>query len=108
MIIKPHPAELDKTIYTRIQKQYPQAVIMNGDTREMIRKADKIITINSTVGLESILLGKQVEFLGKSFYQYLTQKEEWIPKYIMGYLVNIDYFGTSDITENVLEECLKR
>ena len=108
LIIKPHPAELDKTIYTRIQKQYPQAVIMNGDTREMIRKADKIITINSTVGLESILLGKQVEFLGKSFYQYLTQKEEWIPKYIMGYLVNIDYFGTSDITENVLEECLKR
>lgn len=36
------------------------------------------------------------------------RQEEWIPKYIMGYLVNIDYFGTSDITENVLEECLKR
>lgn len=108
LVIKPHPAELDNTIYDKIQRLYPQAIIMSGDMKVMIKNADKIITINSTVGLESILLGKQVEFLGKSFYQYFTRKKEWLPKYIMGYLVNIDYFGATDITENIFEECLKR
>lgn len=108
LVIKPHPAELDNTIYTQIHKHYPQAIILNGDTKKMVRNANKIITINSTVGLESILLGKQVEFLGKSFYHYLTQKKDWIPKYILGYLVNIDYFETADIAAEVLEECLQR
>lgn len=108
LVIKPHPAELDKTIYTKIQKLYPQAIIMNGDIKKMIREAEKIITINSTVGLESILMGQKVEFLGRSFYQCFMKKREWLPKYILGYLVNIDYFGTNEITGNTLEECLRR
>ena len=81
---------------------------MNGDIKKMIREAEKIITINSTVGLESILMGQKVEFLGRSFYQCFMKKREWLPKYILGYLVNIDYFGTNEITGNTLEECLRR
>ncbi|XOQ25503.1 MAG: hypothetical protein ACFWTM_04045 [Mitsuokella multacida] len=108
LIIKPHPAELDKTIYPRIREIYPQAIVMNGDIKKMIEKADKIITINSTAGLESILSGKQVEFLGKSFYKYFTQDDELLRKYIMGYLVNIDYFGTDEVTEACLEQCLQK
>ena len=108
LIIKPHPAELDSTIYSRIHKQYPQAIILNGDIKEMIRYAEKIITINSTAGLESILLGKKVEFLGKSFYRYFSQRQDLLYKYILGYLINIDYFASDEITEEILEECLQR
>lgn len=37
-------------------------------TQELIQQAEAVITINSTVGLESILLGKKVLVLGDAFY----------------------------------------
>jgi capsular polysaccharide export protein len=37
-------------------------------TQELIQRAEAIVTINSTVGLESLLLGKKVVVLGNAFY----------------------------------------
>jgi len=37
-------------------------------TQELIQQAEAVITINSTVGLESLLLGKKVLVLGNAFY----------------------------------------
>lgn len=40
----------------------------NNDTQELIEKASAVITINSTVGIESLLLGKPVVTLGNACY----------------------------------------
>ncbi|PPJ46040.1 nitrogen fixation protein FixF [Rhizobium sp. KAs_5_22] len=48
---------------------HPRIVFANrNDTRELIEAADAVITINSTAGLESLLLGKRVVTLGDAPY----------------------------------------
>ncbi len=107
IIIKPHPAEIDiNYIFEAINaldfKSPP--LLTNGNTLKLIEGADKVVTINSTVGLEAIILGRPVEFLAKSFYAYLNESN--LPHYVMGYLVDVDFFATPDapVSHEVLEK----
>lgn len=61
------------------------------NTFELISNAIKVITINSTVALEAKIIGVDVDILGKSYYRLFD--EDKIKKYIMGYLVDMDFFS---------------
>ena len=80
--------------------------LVNQPTVSILKYCERVITINSTVGLEAMLMGKPVEFLGKSFYESLDK--ERMQNYIMSYLINIDFFGTANIKKSDIQIVLDR
>ena len=110
LVIKPHPAETNLDIINfinNIKGNYENVYFCNNNTFELISKSEKVITINSTVGLEAKILGKPVEVLGKAFYKDFD--EEILMYYITGYLIDIDYFSEDDgLSQWQLESVLKR
>ena len=56
-----------------------------------------MVTVNSTVGLESRLMGKEVVFLGDSIFERIPDYN--LSNYILGYLYDLDYFDDSPLSE---------
>jgi capsular polysaccharide export protein len=91
IVIKPHPAEINYDYILDVAKASPDRVyISNKNTYELIEGASKVVTINSTVGFESMIFGKEVDFYGKSFYASFN--EQIAANYIFDYLVDVDFF----------------
>ncbi|MBB11200.1 MAG: polysaccharide synthesis/modification protein [Alcanivorax sp.] len=66
-IVKEHPSA--RKSYEHIHDNHSRIVFANAnDTQELIEGARLVITINSTVGIESLLLGRPVLTLGNAFY----------------------------------------
>jgi len=69
-VFKEHPSSgiSYEDLYARI-KEMPNLHFRNTySTQELIEKSEAVITINSTVGLESLLFHKKVIVLGDAFY----------------------------------------
>ena len=70
-IFKEHPHERDFT-YEELHKRTENNPFIKfanaNETSELIKKSEAIITINSTVGLEALLMNKKVIVLGNAFY----------------------------------------
>jgi capsular polysaccharide export protein len=72
IVFKEHPMDIGKTNYRKLYNKYQNRndilFLKWGDTNELIKKAEVVITVNSTVGLEAIQLYKPVICMGRSFY----------------------------------------
>jgi capsular polysaccharide export protein len=67
LVIKEHPS-FPLSIRGQV-KSHPRITFANhNETRALIEGARAVITVNSTVGLESLLLGKKVITLGRTYY----------------------------------------
>ena len=89
----------------RLRKKYKFNIVDN-NTFEVITNAQKVITINSTVALEAMILNKPVEILGRSFYKFFNK--ERTKNYILGYLENIDFFSNKEFTVEQIENLINR
>jgi len=69
-VLKEHPSSKKNYNDLHIEsKKIKNIVFMNGySTQELIEKSNAILTINSTVGIESLLFKKKVVVLGQAFY----------------------------------------
>jgi capsular polysaccharide export protein len=66
-VVKEHPS-FPLSIQPHITR-HPRILFANhNETRQLIEGAEKVLTVNSTVGLESLLLGKKVITLGNAPY----------------------------------------
>ena len=70
-IFKTHPVDkninLDEIL--KLEKLFKNSkIITEGNTKELIKHSKLVITINSTVGIEALVLGKPVITLGDAFY----------------------------------------
>lgn len=66
-VVKEHPSS--KVDYSHLHELNPNIVFANEvDTQQLIENAISIVTINSSVGFESILLSKNVIVVGDAFY----------------------------------------
>lgn len=65
-VIKEHPS--DPRIYEELHDRNSRIIFVNENTEELIKNADCIITLNSSVGLEALLFEKPVIALGNSCY----------------------------------------
>nr|WP_298142554.1 capsular biosynthesis protein [uncultured Pseudomonas sp.] len=68
VVFKEHPAS--RETYPDLHRRAGERVLFaNGNsTQELIESSQFVITLNSTVGLESLLLGKPVLTLGQAFF----------------------------------------
>ncbi len=69
-LFKEHPSSLIDypDLHKEASKNRHLHIINDHSTQELIEKAQAVVTINSTVGIESLLLGKKVIVLGNAFY----------------------------------------
>lgn len=69
LVIKEHPSDYGRIDYAKLRARHPDlAFTRTSDTRELIAKAQAVITVNSTVGIEALLYLKPVVTLGDAFY----------------------------------------
>ncbi len=108
LLIKPHPVEREEKIFKYLLSLQNKdgLYIVNKPTFNIVERCQQIITINSTVGLEGLIAGKKVAFLGKSFYSMMN--EEQLKKYLMKYLIDVDYFSNEDISAKLIKTILSR
>ncbi len=67
IVVKEHPSEV--TRYDHLHNVHAKVVFANQcSTQDLIEGAAAVLTINSTVGIESLLLGKLVMVLGEACY----------------------------------------
>ena len=65
-VIKEHPSDPHK--YSELYDKNPQIIFSNRDTKELIEQSEAVITINSSVGIEALLLHKSVIVLGEACF----------------------------------------
>lgn len=110
VVIKFHPAERDykeiKKIYDKYRNDQNVFFVRDIDTPTLIDKADKIITINSNVGLEAILQGKKVNFLGRTIYSDFDFLKS--VTYINDFLLPISYPIVKEVDQRTENELYKR
>lgn len=109
LVIKPHPAEKNPLYFEKLESvlsNYNRTLITNENTFKLIKYAQETFTINSTVGLEAKILNRPVHVFGKALYENFTQDD--ISRYVMGYLLNIDYWGTDNISIENFKKVLER
>ncbi|HAV2049126.1 TPA: capsular biosynthesis protein, partial [Raoultella ornithinolytica] len=81
--------------------------ITNTNTYELIKKSEKVYTINSTVGMEAMLYDKNVSFMGRSIYSKMNNEQ--LKKFIHLYLIDIDFFDCrNNISKNVIDKIYSR
>ncbi|MBI2430171.1 MAG: hypothetical protein HYV29_15495 [Ignavibacteriales bacterium] len=108
LLIHPHPAESKKVIidFLTAWRGKEGVRIVNGAPHRLIEKSKELITINSLLGIDAMLMGKKVTFLGASFFAQLT--DEQLKKVLFGYLVDIDYYSKKSIPVKQVELLLSR
>lgn len=65
-VLKEHPSDPHR--YKDLHFRNPRIIFSNKGTQELVEQSQAVITINSSVGLESLLLGKRVFVLGEACY----------------------------------------
>ena len=108
LVVKPHPAE-KSTEFLRWLELYAKEndiYLCRYNTVRLILSAELVITINSTVGLEALFCGKNIEVLGRAVYKHFAAED--LEKYVNGYLLDIDYFSDSLISSEVADKLISR
>lgn len=65
-VVKEHPSSVND--YSYLHDRNPKILFSTDSTQQLIEQAQQVWTINSSVGLEAILIDKPVVVLGDAFY----------------------------------------
>lgn len=108
LVVKPHPAEphcnaLQEIIDLKNELDFK---LVNGNTFKYLQCCSRVVTLNSTVGLEAMLLDKPVDILGHALYAGFDELD--MADYFQNYLLDIDYFSDEEITDKQLCKILER
>ena len=79
LVVKEHPSDFGRVKYDQFKKHWQEQGILFANelpTADLIEKSSVVITINSTVGTESLLKKKPVIVLGSAVYSHpgITEK----------------------------------
>lgn len=66
-VVKEHPS--DSSSFSKYYYEHPRILFSTDNTEQLIRNAKAVITINSTVGIESLVLNKKLIVLGEACYK---------------------------------------
>jgi capsular polysaccharide export protein len=100
VVLTPHPFDLGsiEEIKENFKEDVGRIIISREKTFSLLPKAQKVFVINSTVGLESLILGKDVEFLGESFYGKLN--DDYLGSYVQSFLVDIEFYSKESLSKD--------
>jgi capsular polysaccharide export protein len=77
LVIKSHPVDLYPAVHRKATSIPGAAHVCNGDIREYLDdgRIERVLTVNSSVGFEALLYGKEVYTLGANWYTHLTHRD---------------------------------
>lgn len=107
LVVKPHPAEINVSVILKLNnfsKINEDVAISNSGTRQLIELCSEVVTVNSTVGQEAILMNKKVTVLGDAFYKSFTKSD--MLAYVYSWLEPIDVFSVDKVPSKILESSL--
>lgn len=92
LIVKPHPAG-DESQFEVLSDYIisGRLILTSMNTLQLIIGSRSVYTINSTVGFESLVLGKETFFLGRSIYSLMS--DDVLKWYVVKYLIDVDFFS---------------
>lgn len=107
LVVKPHPAEGDRLFVERLAALRHELgfLFVEGNTFQLMQHSSRVVTINSTAGMEAMLLGKPVTVLGRAMYEKFTIED--LACY-MNYLIDVDYFKEDDLIPSQVSEIMER
>lgn len=79
VIVKPHPREMDTALFDQLldmQKRHPKLHIALGNIHDIIAASDRVVTINSAVGIEALLHEKPVILCGRTDFHHIATTAE--------------------------------
>lgn len=106
LVIKPHPQECNYSALKKILKYRSDFILLNENTFLLMKYAELIWTINSTVGLEAMIMERPVYVLGRSIYRNFKKGD--LSVYINSYLIDIDFFSNNKIGVDNIKYLLER
>jgi capsular polysaccharide export protein len=106
LVVKPHPAEPNPRLLDEIEALCTQrGHLWTGYyTSYLVSNADRVITINSTVGLEAILLDKPVVILGRSLYQNFSKSRAFA--FLLRYLIDVRPHDSDPASQSAIDRIL--
>jgi capsular polysaccharide export protein len=114
LVAKIHPAENSLDAVKQLTEAFRKAsaqvefALSTQSTTELIANAQEVCTINSTVGLEALIIGKPLTVLGRALFVHFTARPELLRTYLLRYLISVDYFSNAPITNSALNAILER
>ncbi len=75
VVVKPHPRDADPATrerLTALQARYPHLHVSDGNIHDLVAAADRVVTINSAVGIEAYLHRKPVILCGQSDFHHVA------------------------------------
>jgi len=75
VIVKPHPREVSTETFEQLlslQKRHPHLHISLGNIHDIIAASDRVVTINSAVGIEAYLHQKPVILCGQTDFHHIA------------------------------------
>lgn len=75
VVVKLHPMSKKDGMLERVhelQRRYPNLYLTQGSVLKIARRANVVVTVNSGVGFESLILGTPVLSVGKSDFSFVT------------------------------------
>ncbi|MGF1848315.1 hypothetical protein, partial [Vibrio lentus] len=111
LVLKDHPGEHNKENIRKLVESIcrhsgVRYLWVNARVPCILDKIHRVITINSTVGLEALINGNDVKFIGDSVYNGMTKQE--LAKYLNDYLVPVDYQIDTTICADLVNKILLR
>lgn len=99
LVVKPHPAEGNRVFVAELADLRKKLgfLFVDMNTFQLIKFSSKVVTINSTAGMETMLLGKPVAVFGRAVYEHWSLND--LGYYVQKYLLDIDYFSDVDLTK---------
>ncbi len=108
LVVKAHPVEDDMCFIMALFRLRDELKfrIVNNDLFQLLQCCRRIITLNSTAGLEAMLVGKPVEILSDAHYANFSEAD--LAFYIQRFLLDIDFFTKNDLSDGQLLEIFER
>jgi capsular polysaccharide export protein len=106
LVVKPHPAETNIRLLAEITRVCGEHGILmtSANVTQLLIGCEEVITINSTVGLEAMLIGKPVTVLGQSLYAGMTRRQ--IALFAKHRLVDFAPYGRAPATPDAARQIL--
>ncbi|PMM86595.1 hypothetical protein, partial [Vibrio breoganii] len=104
VLVKVHPAETDLETIKKYEslEQSGHITLVSNNTLDLIKNSRVNFTINSTVGLESKILGKKTVTLGRAIYSNLSTRN--LHKYLHCYLVDLEFFAIAKVDDAIIDK----
>ena len=73
VVVKPHPRDTDPKLRARLRKM-PGVTVTDGNIHDIIAACDRVVTINSAVGIEAYLHRKPVILCGQADFAHIADQ----------------------------------